>query len=45
MDANISIGPVQWEESTLQIVTLIFYLDIITPLGLTTWILYFIPST
>lgn len=50
MDANISIGPVRWEESTLQVVTLIavtttliFYLDIITPLGLTTWILYFIP--
>ncbi|MEN6341745.1 MAG: PAS domain S-box protein [Methanospirillum sp.] len=39
-----------WEERTLGVVTLIvvttalvFYLDIITPLGLTVWILYFIP--
>jgi PAS domain S-box-containing protein len=50
MDANPSVRPVWWEEQTLGVVTLIiittalvFYLDIITPLGLTTWILYFIP--
>lgn len=50
MDANTSIGPVRWEERTLGVVSLIvittalvFYLDLITPLGLTVWILYFIP--
>lgn len=50
MDANTVIGPVRWEEGTLRVVTLIaattalvFYLDLITPLGLTVWILYFIP--
>jgi PAS domain S-box-containing protein len=50
MDANTSVGPVRWEEGTLGVVTLIvastalvFYLDLITPLGLTVWILYFIP--
>ena len=50
MDASTSIGPVRWEEGTLRVVTLIavttalvFYLDVITPLGLTVWILYFIP--
>ena len=50
MDANTSVGPVGWEERTLGVVTLIvattalvFYLDLITPLGLTVWILYFIP--
>ena len=50
MDANTSVGPVRWEERTLGVVTLIvvttaliFYLDLITPLGLTVWILYFIP--
>jgi PAS domain S-box-containing protein len=50
MDANPSIRPVWWEERTLGVVTLIivatalvFYLDLITPLGLTVWILYFIP--
>jgi len=50
MDANLSARPVWWEERTLGVVTLIvvttalvFYLDLITPLGLTVWILYFIP--
>jgi hypothetical protein len=50
MDANASVRPVWWEERTLGVVTLIvvttaliFYLDLITPLGLTVWILYFIP--
>jgi PAS domain S-box-containing protein len=50
MDANTSIGLSWWEERTLGVVTLIvvstalvFYLDLITPLGLTVWILYFIP--
>jgi len=50
MDENTSIGPVRWEEQTLGVVSLIvvttalvFYLDLITPLGLTVWILYFIP--
>jgi PAS domain S-box-containing protein len=50
MDANTSVGPVRWEERTLGVITLIiattalvFYLDTITPLGLTVWILYFIP--
>lgn len=50
MDANTSIDPVRWEERTLGVVSLIvittalvFYLDLITPLGLTVWILYFIP--
>ncbi|HIH02447.1 MAG TPA: PAS domain S-box protein [Methanoregulaceae archaeon] len=50
MDANTSIGPIRWEERTLGVVSLIvvttalvFYLDLITPLGLTVWILYFIP--
>ena len=50
MDAKTSARPVWWEERTLGVVTLIavttalvFYLDLITPLGLTVWILYFIP--
>jgi PAS domain S-box-containing protein len=50
MDANTSVGPTWWEERTFGVVTLIiattalvFYLDLITPLGLTVWILYFIP--
>lgn len=50
MNANTSVRPVWWEERTLGVVTLIvvttalvFYLDLITPLGLTVWILYFIP--
>ena len=50
MDANTSVRPGWWEERTLGVVTLIvvttalvFYLDLITPLGLTVWILYFIP--
>lgn len=50
MDASTSIGPSWWEERTLGVVTLIvvstalvFYLDLTTPLGLTAWILYFIP--
>ena len=50
MDANPSARPVWWEERTLGVVTLIvvttalvFYLDLITPLGLTVWILYFVP--
>lgn len=50
MDADTSVGPVRWEERTLGVVTLIvvttalvFYLDLITPLGLAVWILYFIP--
>ena len=50
MDANPSVRPVWWEERTLGVVTLIvvttalvFYLDLITPLGLTVWILYFVP--
>jgi PAS domain S-box-containing protein len=50
MDANTSVRPAWWEERTLEVVTLmivttalVFYLDLITPLGLTVWILYFIP--
>ena len=50
MDANPSNRPVWWEERTLGVVTLIavttalvFYLDLISPLDLTVWILYFIP--
>jgi PAS domain S-box-containing protein len=50
MDANPSVRPAWWEERTLGVVILIvattalvFYLDIVTPLGLTVWILYFIP--
>ena len=45
-----SAGSVRKRENTLRIVSLIlastfiiFYIDIITPLGLTVWILYFIP--
>ena len=41
---------VRWEGNTLEVLTyilisalLIFYLDIITPLGLVVWVLYFIP--
>jgi PAS domain S-box-containing protein len=44
------MGTVQWEGNTLEVFTiilvsalLIFYLDIITPLGLVVWVLYFIP--
>jgi PAS domain S-box-containing protein len=47
---TFSIGPVRWEEQTLGTVTrifvlsvIIFYIDVITPLGLTAWILYLIP--
>lgn len=50
MHASTPLRPVWWEERTLGVVTLIavltalvFYLDLITPLGLTVWILYFIP--
>ena len=50
MDANTSVGLNRWEDRTLGAITLItvstaiiFYLDLITPLGLTVWILYFIP--
>lgn len=50
MDASTSVGPIRWEERTLGVVSLIvattalvFYVDLITPLGLTVWILYFIP--
>jgi hypothetical protein len=50
LDANTSVRPVWWEERTLGVVTLIavttaliFYLDLITPLCLTVWILYSIP--
>ena len=49
---GISAGPVRREERTLEIVTyivaatfIIFYTDVVTPLGLTVWILYFIPLT
>jgi PAS domain S-box-containing protein len=49
---GFSAGPVRREERTLEIVTyivaatvIIFYTDIVTPLGLTIWILYFIPLT
>lgn len=44
------MGTVRWEGNTLEVPTyilisalLIFYLDIITPLGLVVWVLYFIP--
>jgi len=44
------MGTVRWEGNTLEVLTyilisalLIFYLDIITPLGLVVWVLYFIP--
>jgi len=44
------MGTVRWERNTLQVLTyilcsalLIFYLDIITPLGLVVWVLYIIP--
>ncbi|MEN6518679.1 MAG: PAS domain-containing protein [Methanospirillum sp.] len=50
MDENPSVRPAWWEERTLGVVTLIvvatalvFSIDIVTPLGLTVWILYFIP--
>lgn len=50
MEANPPVRPAWWEERTLGVVTfivattaLVFYLDLITPLGLTVWILYFIP--
>jgi PAS domain S-box-containing protein len=49
---GISAGPVRREERTLEIMTyivvatfIIFYTDVVTPLGLTVWILYFIPLT
>jgi PAS domain S-box-containing protein len=44
------MGMVRGEENTLEVLTyilisasIIFYLDIITPLGLVVWVLYFIP--
>jgi PAS domain S-box-containing protein len=44
------MGIVRWEENPLEVIAyilisalLIFYLDIITPLGLVVWVLYFIP--
>lgn len=50
MDTKAVSGPALWEEGTLGGITLIaatttlvFYLDLVTPLGLTVWILYFIP--
>jgi PAS domain S-box-containing protein len=49
---GLSAGPVRREERTLEIVMcivaatfIIFYTDVVTPLGLTVWILYFIPLT
>lgn len=50
MDADSGPGSIRTGENTLRIasiilvaVVLIFYIDIITPLGLAVWILYFIP--
>jgi PAS domain S-box-containing protein len=47
---TVSIGPVRWDEQTLGTVArifvltvIIFYIDIITPLGLTVWVLYLVP--
>jgi PAS domain S-box-containing protein len=47
---TVSIGPVRWQEQTLGtlarifvLTVIIFYIDVITPLGLTAWILYLIP--
>ena len=44
------MGTVRWEGNTLEVLifilisaSIIFYLDIITPLGLVVWVLYFIP--
>ena len=44
------MGTVRFGENPLEVITyilisalLIFYLDIITPLGLVVWVLYFIP--
>lgn len=43
-------GPGRWRDNYLQILSyiifstgVVFYIDVITPLGLTVWILYFIP--
>jgi PAS domain S-box-containing protein len=47
---TVSIGSFRWDEQTLGTVArifvltvVIFYIDIITPLGLTVWVLYLIP--
>ncbi len=50
MNSDAVAGPGRWGDNYLQILTyiifstaVVFYIDIITPLGLTVWILYFIP--
>ena len=50
MNSGVVAGPSQWRGNYLQILSyiifstgVVFYIDVITPLGLTVWILYFIP--